>query len=745
MNGLTPLDPNNLPPLPAPWSQHVAPTGHLYYYNPVTKESTYNRPLSLASLLPNTLKKPKKKKEKPAKKTPIPDTAWLRVVTNHGNIFYSNKETRTSTWEIPEEIADAVAALVISEDDGQESDHAIRISPEPAAEQTGTKRKHREEDDEEEEERAEKRPKVDDTTIGVEDEDDDEWQRQAAEEMAKEEEKPQEPEVKLSTEEATTLLKSILRDKDVNPMLPWESSVAIFSQDERYAALNSGTPIALQHDIFEEYCKEVIKERKEQAAVPKAELSPLDAYRELLRVTVTSTRMTYTQFRQQVKKDRRFYSYGRDEKEREKMFRSYLKDLGEEKRNERKRAEEAFLLMLKEGHKSGLFQSPGSVKWADVKKQFQKDPRYDAVGSSTLREELFETFIKTFMIAKDSLEMASTSRDSERMEVAPEVDRRQRREKAVREREERVRRVQAALEKQNALSRAGLNLEEAELTFKTLLIDHVREPNVSFESAMNYLSADQRFASISQATSMSQARLRSLFQAHISHLQAKGSAALFSLFESYAPGLDVHWHGLSSSAKDSIANSSVAKRLDLDTMIRVPASRGEYGGGHDSRVGGIGHGDTLRLGGDGQGGGSQVEYPDLERAFDKWQRERYANARVAFDTMLTENAFVEFWGRVGKMGLVDDEQKQRLGKVVFAESGGDAVPMGEEEEEMGEGGGGRADLQRLAKGIDVSEVEKVLRTDKRYIVFDYMPEERRKWLKDYLTSLSAPKASVHVQ
>lgn len=36
---------SNLPPLPAGWTQHVAPTGHFYYYNTQTKVSTYDRPL----------------------------------------------------------------------------------------------------------------------------------------------------------------------------------------------------------------------------------------------------------------------------------------------------------------------------------------------------------------------------------------------------------------------------------------------------------------------------------------------------------------------------------------------------------------------------------------------------------------------------------------------------------------------------------------------------------------------------
>ncbi|KAJ5665806.1 uncharacterized protein N7477_008254 [Penicillium maclennaniae] len=32
------------PPLPPGWSEHRAPSGHLYYYNAATKQSTYTRP-----------------------------------------------------------------------------------------------------------------------------------------------------------------------------------------------------------------------------------------------------------------------------------------------------------------------------------------------------------------------------------------------------------------------------------------------------------------------------------------------------------------------------------------------------------------------------------------------------------------------------------------------------------------------------------------------------------------------------
>jgi len=48
-----------------------------------------------------------------------------------------------------------------------------------------------------------------------------------------------------------------------------------------------------------------------------------------------------------------------------------------------------FFSLLKE---SGIAK-PGAV-WKDVKKEITSDPRYDAVGSSTLREELFNSYLK---------------------------------------------------------------------------------------------------------------------------------------------------------------------------------------------------------------------------------------------------------------------------------------------------------------------------------------------------------------
>lgn len=80
----------------------------------------------------------------------------------------------------------------------------------------------------------------------------------------------------------------------------------------------------------------------------------------------------------------------------------------------------------------------------------------------------------------------------------------------------------------------------------------------------------------------------------------------------------------------------------------------------------------------------------MEHEYDRWQRDRTQQARQAFDEMLDENAFVEFWGRLGKIGGkgVDETIK--------------ADDIGEDSEEA-------VDMKALAKTVDLNEMVKVLR------------------------------------
>ena len=119
----------------------------------------------------------------------------------------------------------------------------------------------------------------------------------------------------------------------------------------------------------------------------------------------------------------------------------------------------------------------------------------------------------------------------------------------------------------------------------------------------------------------------------------------------------------------------------------------------------------------------------LENEFNRWQRERTTACRAAFDEMMEENSFVEFWGRLSKIG----------GQGV---NGGLEIDA----EDIGETGEEKVDMKTLAKNVDIKEMEKVLKVsrklrsptvlfsnpfqnDKRYIMFDHVPEQRERWIR----------------
>jgi hypothetical protein len=110
-----------------------------------------------------------------------------------------------------------------------------------------------------------------------------------------------------------------------------------------------------------------------------------------------------------------------------------------------------------------------------VKKTISKDPRYDAVGSSSLRTELFNTFLtaRSNQPVPDPNEtQAINPSPSERSDDTQK--RKDRKAEAVRERGEKVKaeqeRIQATIEK----SRSGLNREEGELQFRCAATTHSR-------------------------------------------------------------------------------------------------------------------------------------------------------------------------------------------------------------------------------------------------------------------------------
>ena len=123
------------------------------------------------------------------------------------------------------------------------------------------------------------------------------------------------------------LLQTLLREKEINPLHPWDNALPLFVSDPRYVLLPS---VSARREAFDEYCRDRARELRQSNVQKEKDLAnPKEAFERLLKEEVKSTRTTWTDFRRTWKKDRRFWGWGRDDREREKRFREYLKELGE--------------------------------------------------------------------------------------------------------------------------------------------------------------------------------------------------------------------------------------------------------------------------------------------------------------------------------------------------------------------------------------------------------------------------------
>lgn len=158
----------------------TGPNGVPYYYNALTQESTYVRPVA-----PPQPVQPATKKEKAHLKTPIPGTDWIRVTTTEGNVFYNNKATKQSMWTVPEDLKAALEAFQAQE----------LKAVEPKAKPTASSKRKAEEAVPVDEVVISKKTKVEDEDEEggndeqeeeEEDEEEEEWQREAGQQLAAE-------------------------------------------------------------------------------------------------------------------------------------------------------------------------------------------------------------------------------------------------------------------------------------------------------------------------------------------------------------------------------------------------------------------------------------------------------------------------------------------------------------------------------------------------------------------------------
>jgi transcription elongation regulator 1 len=332
-----------------------------------------------------------------------------------------------------------------------------------------------------------------------------------------------------------------------------------------------------RRDVYEEYCRTAGRAKRTTKAPEAAKKAdPEKEYRALMREEVTSTRTRFDDFRRKFKKDRRFWAYGRDDREREKAFKVHLRELGERKRADAERAEKDFIELLSEAD-----ITPES-EWSSVKKGISHDPRYDAVGSSTLRAELFATHLKKLAAGEPEDPAARRAREKK-----------ERQEASLAQRQNAVRAHQAVIGEEASKARRSAGREEGERLFGSLLVDVVRS-DTTWEEVLPVLQQDHRYSH----PALREGDKRRVFEGHIERIRETKADALSSLFAQNST-LETEFGDI----YDKIAEDPLVQRLGL-------------------------------------GAGA------LEERFNAWKRAREMAARAEFYELLRENNFVEFWGRM---------------------------------------------------------------------------------------------------
>lgn len=292
--------------LPLGWTSHVAPTGHIYYYNASTKKSTYKRPSEESAILkelPNeaqiaaiegqldnkgaeqtvaavtrtdkTLRRDKT--DRPKDKIHIPGIEpWIQVHTKAGRRFYHNQDTSESYWTVPDAIVDLVNAWEQGDDElGSQAQSEAGFHPEYEYEEQPA-------------EEPDQQQPASPTALRTEfDEDDIAWQLAALEEAGEGLiQTPDEDMVELSLQEKMSIFKIMLSDRQVDPFRTWDLELPKIASDPRYLVLDSTRQ---RKAVFEEYCTDQAKEKQErQASTLKVDVSRLRCEERRMKTNVIS-------------------------------------------------------------------------------------------------------------------------------------------------------------------------------------------------------------------------------------------------------------------------------------------------------------------------------------------------------------------------------------------------------------------------------------------------------------------------
>ncbi|KDP22962.1 hypothetical protein JCGZ_01659 [Jatropha curcas] len=492
------------------WTAHKTDTGIVYYYNAITRVSTYEKPLGFKG-------EPEKV---PMQPTPVSmenlaGTDWALITTNDGKKYYYNNKTKVCSWQIPSEVTeltkkqeaevskelevsllrsnvstekgsgpvslsapaintggrDATAlrtssapgpssALDLIKKKLQESGTPVNSSPALVSLGMGTP----ESNGSRAAEATAKgllsetsNDKLKDTNGGG----------NASDSSSDSEDEDSGP----TKEECIIQFKEMLKERGIAPFSKWEKELPKIVFDPRFKAIPSHSA---RRSLFEHYVKTRAEEqRKEKRASQKA---AIEGFKQLL-VEASEDIDQYTDyqtFRKKWENDPRFEAL--DRKDREHLLNERvipLKKAAQEKvQAERAAAAASFKSML---------QDKGDItinsRWSKVKESLRNDPRYKSVKHED-REFLFNEYLSELKAVEEEAEREAKVKKEEQEKLKE-------RERELRKRKERE-------EQEMERVRLKVRRKEAVSSFQALLVETIKDPQASWTESKPKLEKDSQ-------------------------------------------------------------------------------------------------------------------------------------------------------------------------------------------------------------------------------------------------------------
>ncbi|XP_050092686.1 transcription elongation regulator 1 isoform X2 [Anopheles aquasalis] len=363
-------------------------------------------------------------KSRPISSTPITGTPWCVVWTGDGRVFYYNPSTRTSVWERPDDLKDREdvdkAVLVppqqLLTSTGTKATVDGLISKTTTADTTQTpavsiekdsivcgfvcdslepRHTHNESSGEEncmmgkrmksDVEAAEGKSfnvaiaNIGSSLSGVNDPEKEAFAMEAEARAARER-------TLVPLDVRMKAFREMLREKEVSAFSTWEKELHKIVFDTRYLLLTSKE----RKQVFERYVKDrADEERREKRSKMRQKR---DEFRALMEAAHLHGKSSFSDFVIKYGKDDRFKVIEKN-RERESLFNEFIVEVRkrekEEKQIRRDQVRRDFQTMLRERNDINRH-----TRFNDVRKRLETDIRYKAVIDHMQRERLFEDYIK---------------------------------------------------------------------------------------------------------------------------------------------------------------------------------------------------------------------------------------------------------------------------------------------------------------------------------------------------------------